>query len=50
MALTNGSLIPFLPGEERFVAVAKGEKAPRDDAEKGWLRFISEYPVLKGSE
>jgi len=48
MALTNGTITLFHPEEERFVAVINGEKAPRDDAEKGWLRFIREHPEFKG--
>jgi len=48
MALTNGELTTFHPEEERFIAVVNGEKSPRDDAEKGWLRFLSEYPEFKG--
>ena len=48
MALTNGSITTFHPEEERFIAVVKGEKSPRSDAEKGWLRFLGEYPEFKG--
>jgi uncharacterized protein YifE (UPF0438 family)/uncharacterized alpha/beta hydrolase family protein len=44
VALGNGTLTPFHPEEERFIRVVKGEQAPRDDAEKGWLKFLSEYP------
>ncbi|MDH3804204.1 MAG: DUF413 domain-containing protein [Gammaproteobacteria bacterium] len=47
MALTNGTLTPFHPEEERFIAVIKGAETPRDDAEKGWLRFLSEHPEFK---
>jgi len=47
MALTNGAISTFHPEEERFIAVVNGEKKPRDDAEKGWLRFLAEYPELK---
>ncbi|MDH3417733.1 MAG: DUF413 domain-containing protein [Gammaproteobacteria bacterium] len=43
MALSNGSLTPFHPEEERFIAVVNGAKTPRDDAEEGWLRFLSEH-------
>jgi len=49
MALTNGSLKPFHPGEERFIAVVKGEMAPRDESEMSWLKFVNEYPELKGN-
>jgi len=48
MALTKGTITLFHPEEERFIAVINGEKAPRDDAEKGWLRFIREHPEFKG--
>lgn len=47
MALSNGELTPFHPEEERFIAVVNGEKTPRDDAEKGWLRFLSEHPEFR---
>ncbi len=47
MALTNDAIKTFHPEEERFIAVIKGEKPPRDDAEEGWLRFVREYPALK---
>ena len=47
MALTKGTVSTFHPEEERFIAVVKGEKSPRDDAEKAWLRFLSEYPELQ---
>jgi pimeloyl-ACP methyl ester carboxylesterase len=43
-ALGNGTLTPFDPEEERFIRVVKGEETPRDDAEKGWLKFLSEHP------
>jgi triacylglycerol esterase/lipase EstA (alpha/beta hydrolase family) len=49
MALTNGTLTTFHPEEERFIAVVNGEKAPRDDAEKGWLRFLKEHPEFRGT-
>ena len=48
LAMTNGTYIPYHPEEERFIAVVNGEKAPRDDADKGWLRFLEEYPELAG--
>jgi pimeloyl-ACP methyl ester carboxylesterase len=46
MALSNGTLATFHPEEVRFINVVNGKKQPRDDAEKGWLRFLSEYPEL----
>lgn len=48
MALTKGTVTPFHPEEERFIAVVNGRERPRDDAEEGWLRFINEYPEFKG--
>jgi len=50
MALTKGTITPFHPEEERFIAVVNGEKTPRDDAEKGWLRFLSEHPEFKDDQ
>jgi pimeloyl-ACP methyl ester carboxylesterase len=50
MALTNGTISTFHPEEERFIAVVNGKKKPRDDAEKGWLRFLQEYPEFKEEE
>jgi pimeloyl-ACP methyl ester carboxylesterase len=47
MALSNGTLATFHPEEVRFIDVVNGKKPPRDDAEKGWLRFLSEHPELK---
>ena len=46
MAMTKGTYAPYHPEEERFIAVVNGEKEPRDDADKGWLRFLSENPKL----
>jgi len=48
MALTTGAISPAHPEQKHFVAVANGEKSPRDDVEKGWLKFLSEYPEFKG--
>ncbi len=44
MALGKGAISPSLPGEERFVAVVNGERAPGNDEERAWLRFLGEYP------
>jgi hypothetical protein len=46
MAMTDGTYVPYHPEEERFIAVVRGERAPRDDADEGWLRFLSEHPEL----
>jgi uncharacterized protein YifE (UPF0438 family) len=47
MALTEGTFEPFYSDEELFMAVVKGEKSPRNDIEKGWLRFLNEYPEFR---
>ena len=49
MAITNDKYVPYHPEEERLIAVVKGEKPPRDEADKGWLRFLNEYPELVGN-
>ena len=50
MALTNGTLAPFHSEEERLIAVVKGEKTPRDEGERGWLQFLSEYPEFSSNQ
>lgn len=50
MALTEGTFLPFYPEEERFMSVVNGEKPPGSDAEKGWLRFLSEYSNYRTAE
>lgn len=50
MALTEGTFLPFYSDEERFMSVVNGEKPPGSDAEKGWLRFLSEYPKYRTAE
>ena len=47
MALTEGTLAPVLPGEARFVEVARGQRRPRNKAEEQWLRFLGEHPELR---
>ena len=47
MAMTKGKYVPYHPEEERFIAVVNGKKAPRDDADEGWLMFLSEHPEFK---
>ena len=47
MALTIGTFEPFYWEEELFMAAVNGEKSPRNDVEKGWLRFLSEYPEFR---
>jgi len=34
-------------GSNRFIAVVNAEKAPRDDAAEGWLKFVSEHPEIE---
>lgn len=48
MALTDGRFEPLYDEEERFMAVVNGKKSPRSDIEKGWLRFLAEYPEFRG--
>jgi len=48
LALTNGTVTPIDPVQERFIAVVNAEKPPRSDIEKGWLMFLSEYPEFEG--
>ena len=50
MALTRGDFEPFYDEEEKFMAVVNGERPPRNDIEKGWLHFLSEYPELRSNE
>jgi len=50
MALTEGTFLPFYSEEERFMAVVNGGKSPRNDVEKGWLLFLSEYPEFRTGE
>jgi pimeloyl-ACP methyl ester carboxylesterase len=47
MALTEGRFQPFYDEEERFMAVVNRNKSPRTDVEKGWLRFLEEYPEFR---
>jgi len=44
MAITNGTLKPFYPEQEYFLGVTKGEVPARNDVEKGWLKFLNEFP------
>ena len=47
MALTKGTVTPIDPMQEHFLTVVNGDKAARSDIEKGWLRFLGEYPQFK---
>ncbi len=46
MAITNGTLKPFYPEQEDFLRVARGEAPPTNEVEKGWLKFMKEYPEI----
>jgi triacylglycerol esterase/lipase EstA (alpha/beta hydrolase family) len=46
MAVTNGTLKPFFPEQERFLRVIKGQEPPKYKLVKDWLRFLKEYPEL----
>ncbi|MBL4828382.1 MAG: DUF413 domain-containing protein [Aliivibrio sp.] len=46
VALVKGELVPFHQDQRQFIQAAKGSIAPSTDLEKGWLRFIEEYPEL----
>ena len=50
MALTEGRFQPFYDEEERFMAVVDGERHPRNDIEKGWMRFLREYPEFRSRQ
>jgi len=47
MALTKGTIETWHPEEEQFIAVVKGENPPRNDADRGWLRFLEEHPEFR---
>ena len=46
MAVSNGTLKPFFPEQERFLRVVKGEESPKHEVVKDWLRFLREYPDI----
>ncbi len=46
MAIANGTLKPFYPDQEEYLRVVRGEIPARNEVEKGWLRFISEFPEI----
>ena len=45
-AMMHEDIPSIHPDQDHFIAVTKGEKTPRNEVEKGWLRFVSEYPGL----
>ena len=46
MAVSNGTLKPFLPEQERFLRALSGEEPPEHEVIEGWIRFLKEYPDL----
>jgi len=46
MAISNGTLKPFFPEQERFVRIINGEETSKDVVIKDWLRFLKEYPEI----
>jgi uncharacterized alpha/beta hydrolase family protein len=50
MALTEGRFEPFYDEEEHFMAAVNGITPPRNDVEKGWLRFLDEYPEYRRND
>jgi uncharacterized protein YifE (UPF0438 family) len=46
MAVSNGTLKPFFPEQERFLRVIKGEESPKYKIVEDWLRFLKEYPEV----
>ncbi len=46
MAVSDGTLKPFFPEQERFLRVVKGEEPPKFQVVKDWLRFLKEYPEI----
>ncbi len=49
MAVSNGTLKPFFPEQERFLRVIKGEESPKYEIVEDWLKFIKEYPEIDRS-
>lgn len=43
-ALAAGRLAPIDEFQERFMRVLHGELEPETEVEKGWMRFMKEYP------
>ena len=49
MAISNGTLEPFFPEQERFVRMVKGKEPARDQVVKDWIRFLHDYPDIDRS-
>ena len=47
MALTTGELKPCFPYQDHFVQVVNGETKADTEFEKGWLKFMKEFPELQ---
>ena len=47
MALSDGTLTPFLPEQDSFVELARGRRSPENQVEKDWMRFMAEHPELR---
>ncbi len=46
MAISNGTLKPFFPEQERFLRVINGEESPKYETVEDWLRFLKDYPEI----
>ena len=46
MAVSDGTLKPFFPEQERFLRVVKGDEPPKFKVIEDWLRFLREYPDI----
>ncbi len=46
MAISDGTLAPFFPEQERFLRVIRGEEPPKSQVLKDWLRFLEEYAEM----
>ena len=47
MALSDGTLTPFLPEQDRSVKLVRGRRPPENQVEKHWMRFMEEHPELR---
>ncbi len=46
MAVMNGTLKTFYPEQENFFRVIRGEIPATTEVEKGWMKFMSEFPEI----
>ena len=49
MALAAGELTALDREQERFISVARGEKAPRSELEKSWMMFVESHPDFRNT-